>query len=267
MLLSRPLDDILSSGTKVAILRLLCLRGGSWTGREVARQTGLSSSNTARALHDLTAALMVDAQPMGRAISYRLTDSEAPIVQRLRELFSEEQRRRRQAAEAIGRRVPGFVSLILFGSEARGTAQTTSDTDLLVVVERRSEELDAEIDGIVLEESLAQLLHSSWLIADLPEVARWRRRAASFWRSILNEGLVLAGKPLERLRQHGHMADAMASGSELPRRLRRWHMTGGMAVRPRPTPFSRRSRPMMRSACAWGARSPGTSRTPRPCVI
>lgn len=215
MLLSQPLDDILSSGSKVAILRLLCLRGGSWTGREIARQTDQSSSNTARALRDLTAALVVEAQPMGRAISYRLTDSEAPIVRRLRELFGEEQGRGRQAAEAIGRRVPSFVSLILFGSEARGAARATSDTDLLVIVRGRSEELDAQIDGILFEESLDQLLQSSWLIADVSEVARWEEEGSEFWRNILSEGVVLAGASLERLRKHGHLAGTLESGAGL----------------------------------------------------
>jgi predicted nucleotidyltransferase len=213
MLLSQPLDDILSCGTKVAILRLLCLRGGSYTGREIARQTGLSASNTARALHELTAALMVEAQPIGRAIAYRLTDSEAPLVRRLRELFGEEQARRQQAAEAIARRVPGFVSLILFGSEARGAAKATSDTDLLVIVEGRTEELDAQVDGILLKESLEQLLQSSWLIADLQEVVRWEEERSEFWHNIVSEGVVLSGASLERLRRHGHMADALASGS------------------------------------------------------
>jgi predicted nucleotidyltransferase len=215
MWLCQPLDDVLSSGTKVAILRMLCSRPGPWSGREIARETGLSSSNCARALRDLSAAMVVEAQPVGNAIAYSLTGADTPLVQRLRDLFDEERRRHEQLVNALAERIPRFVSLILFGSEARRAARATSDVDLLILVEEQTERLAAEIDDICLQESLAQLLQGSWIIGDLTDVSRWQAEGNTFWEHVLRDGIALAGWPLERLRQHGHMADARAGGAGL----------------------------------------------------
>jgi predicted nucleotidyltransferase len=213
MWLSRPLDDILSSGTKVAILRLLCTRRGPWSGREIARQTGLSSSNCARALHELTAAMVVEAHPVGNAIAYGLVKTDTPLVQSLRALFAAESDRREQLVGALRRRLPGLVALVLFGSEARGEARAGSDADLLVIVRERSAPLEAEVDRVCMEESLAQLLQGSWVVGDLADVQRWEAEGSPFWANILRDGVVLAGWSLARLQRHGHMADTMASGA------------------------------------------------------
>ena len=194
---------------------MLCSRPGPFSGREIAREVGLSSSNCARALRELSATMVVEARPVGNAIAYSLAETDAPLVQSLRGLFMAEQGRREQLVRALAKRIPGLVSLVLFGSEARGEARATSDVDLLIIVREYSEALASQIDGICLEESLAQLLQGSWVIGELNDVRRWESEGSAFWADILRDGVVLAGWPLERLRKHGHMAGAPASGAGL----------------------------------------------------
>lgn len=210
MLLVRPLDDILSSGTKVAILRLLCSAAGPWSGRQIARETGLSSSNCARACRELVTAGVAEARQIGNCLAYRLAETETPLVKRLCELFREEDDRREATARALAERIPGVLSLILFGSEARGDTHSTSDTDLLVVVRERNEDLDSEIDWALFEETAKQGLHASWLIAGPEDIGRWERDRPEFWRNVIREGKTLAGESIARLqRRYGHLADTM----------------------------------------------------------
>ena len=128
MWLRDPLDDILSSRAKVAVLRVVCCAAMPLNGREIARRAGLSSGHASRVLGELTASGVLLARDQGRVLTYELALAHGPLVARIKSLFEDEAARQEAALDELEVAVPGLVSIVLFGSEARGDARPGSDT-------------------------------------------------------------------------------------------------------------------------------------------
>lgn len=97
--------------------------------------------------------------------------------------------------------MPEVLSIVLFGSEARGEARPDSDTDLLLFVETKNENLDRRISDACHEYSSQQGLHTSWVVVDLADLKEWEETDHEFWRNIRREGIVLRGMSVNGLRR------------------------------------------------------------------
>lgn len=199
MWLEDPLDDVLSSRSKVAALRVVCNVEVPLAGREIARRARLGSGHASRILRDLTASGLLLSRDQGRVNTYELADPQSQITRRLKELFAAEAERRHRVLEGLSRELPGVVSLILFGSEARGDAKPGSDADLLIVVERKTARQERQISDTCLRLATEHRLDLSWLVTDPKELRGWAAEGNDFWRNVQSEGVTLAGRPLERL--------------------------------------------------------------------
>jgi len=201
MWLRRPLSDVLSSKAKVDLLRALCLSPVPLAGREVARQAGLSAGHASRALRQLTASGVLLAREMGQVRAYELDHTDCALVRHLRALFTVEAQGQQQVAEELFAATPDVVSIVLFGSEARGDAQPGSDTDLLIVVGKRSQAVEEAISCRAMHVAQRHGLALSWHVADLAELRRWDRTSHALWRNLLSEGVRLKGRSLDTLRR------------------------------------------------------------------
>lgn len=199
MWLVRPLDGVLSSRAKVSILRVLCQSPAPLNGREIARRTGLGQPHVWSVLRDLTSLGLLTARDLGRAKAYELANPDGPLVRELRQLFRAEDQRYTELLQNLSAGVPGLVSLILFGSEARGEAKPGSDTDLLFVVTEKTEELEARVRDNCSRLAEWYGLALSWHLADLGEVRDWSAGGDELWRSVLTDGITLTGKPVREL--------------------------------------------------------------------
>ncbi len=201
MWLNTPLNDILSSRSKVAILRVIAETPVPLNGREIARRAGLVAGHTHRVLADLVAAGLLLSRDQGRATTYEFANPESAITSRLRELFVAEMGRRREVVAGLTAAGTGALSVILFGSEARGDAKAGSDTDLLVVVEKKTADLEDQVSDVCMRLASEHQLALSWLVTDLDELREWQTENSDFLRNVRAEGIRLAGRPLERLLQ------------------------------------------------------------------
>ena len=201
MWLRNPLDDILSSRAKVAVLRALCGAGAPLNGREVARRVGSDPGHTSRVLRELAASGVLVSRDQGRATTYELAPDDSALLHCLRLLFEAEATRYRQVSRRLGEAVPEAVSIILFGSEARAGAQPGSDTDLLIVVPARERGLDERLADTFLQLATDHLLALSWHVADPADIRQWEESGHEFWKNIVAEGIALRGKSPERLRR------------------------------------------------------------------
>ena len=108
------------------------------------------------------------------------------------ELLAVEEFKRRILAE-----LPDQVrDIILFGSKARGDAHPGSDVDLLVVVDRRTPEVDEVISDITGETLLEKRIDLSALDFTSDEIAEWSAIGTPLMRNVAAEGIVMKGEPI-----------------------------------------------------------------------
>jgi predicted nucleotidyltransferase len=138
-MLFRSLDAALGSTTKIRILRALMPLRSPVSGNEARMLAGVRSKNGMQAaLNDLTDLGVLEREQTGRIRLFHI-NRDHDLIPHLQALFeSEAQRiiRLRQALEEIltgGAVREHTLSIILFGSNARGDARPGSDVDLLVV--------------------------------------------------------------------------------------------------------------------------------------
>jgi predicted nucleotidyltransferase/predicted transcriptional regulator len=209
MWLQNPLDDILSSKAKVAVLRVVCGVNTPLSGREVARRAGISSGNASRVLGELKRSGVLIARDHGRVTTYELRDRRLPIIRELGALFAGESRRRERAVSHLVKGIPDVLSVTLFGSEARHEARPGSDTDVLIVLKKRTGHVEKRLLDNAMSVAEEHLVPLSWYTTDLAELRRWERTGNPLWRNILADGVTVAGQPLwmlQRQWQHGKSA-------------------------------------------------------------
>jgi len=102
------------------------------SGRALARVTGLTQSTAQRALARLRGAGLVLADPAPPSLLYRVNREHLAMASLIALLHLDDELRRRIAEQVAPWRPPA-VSVIVYGSVARGEATPASDLDLLVV--------------------------------------------------------------------------------------------------------------------------------------
>jgi predicted nucleotidyltransferase len=140
-MLFRALDAVLGSTAKIRILRALLPLRSSVSGNEARMLAGVRSKNGMQAaLRELTDLGILEREQTGRIGLFRI-NRDHDLIPHLQALFEGEVQRMaglRQALEEIltrGAVREHTLSIILFGSNARGDARPGSDVDLLVVTE------------------------------------------------------------------------------------------------------------------------------------
>lgn len=121
-------------GAQGAVLWILLRTGTPLTGRQVQKLTDGDHSLTAvqTALKALIAMGLVDTMPAGRATLHTL-NADHVAVAALRELMDPRELLRQVVHEAVSTD-PDVVTVVLFGSAARGHARRGSDVDIAVLV-------------------------------------------------------------------------------------------------------------------------------------
>jgi predicted nucleotidyltransferase len=200
-MLFRTLDLILGSPTKVRILRALIPLGHVVSGNEARLAAGVrSKSGMQSALNELTELGILERDDTRRILFFRV-NRDHDLVAPLAALFDAESRRITRLRDALteildrGAVREHTLSIIMFGSNARGDARPDSDLDLLVVTEARSQVervLQILIDGIPDIRRRFGLRASPYVL----EKARVRERFRDgdpLMQNVLSEGRTLYG--------------------------------------------------------------------------
>lgn len=135
MLLDRPLDNVLGQYSKVRILRFLVKSQAQLNGREIAKSVGLSHVKAHTALKELAEQGTVNMRSVGSSLVYWLNEEHFLIKEIIRPAFEKEEGIFGHIVQVILKesKPPRPLSIILFGSFAKGGASADSDIDIVIV--------------------------------------------------------------------------------------------------------------------------------------
>lgn len=196
-----PLDAILSSPNKVRVLRALAPLGKGVSGREVARLAGVSRA-VMHALDELVDMGVVARREATGQHLYSLNPRNY-FASRLVRLFQSEATRvqavfhtlKQTVTASVGGDSDSMLSIMVFGSAARGEAGPRSDFDVLVVV-GRDEQVEAayaalaERAGMMLERFSLRL---SPVVVTLESLHRRKAEGDPFILSALGDAIHVHG--------------------------------------------------------------------------
>lgn len=196
MFVSEPFGGLIP-GAQGASLRVLLRTGRPLTGRQIQKLTGGEHSLTAvqTALKTLVAMGLVETVPAGRAVLHTI-NAEHAAVPVLRELVDPRDLLEEIVRDSVGSD-SGVVTVVLFGSAARGDGTRDSDVDLAVLIED-GREWNGRID---LHAAVEHRFGGPCdiLVFGLTEFEELAESGAEpVVRDIVRDRLVLYGEPLSR---------------------------------------------------------------------
>ena len=207
MKITSPLDKIINNETKVKILRFLSKSGAEWTGRQIAREIGVTPATAHKALHGLHNEDILLLKQIGKNYIYSL-DMENFIVQdMLMPLFAKEDRILKKIIAVITRRISAslakksIVSVALFGSVNVRKDRPGSDIDLAVIVKyakvkKNVENLFWDISQVVAKEFGNTV---SPYVNSIRELRSKHKKGLAVIKNIMKSHTVIYGERLERL--------------------------------------------------------------------
>jgi len=188
------LEEILGSGARVRVLRVLCANlRREYTIRDVARALGLSIGTVHPAVGQLAAVRVIRTRRVGRSVAVQANPAH-PLFPALASLFRAEATAFVAVAKAFAESLPaqGLSGVVLYGSVARGEAGPRSDVDVLVVVDdMRSVSAVREAAVAVLDRFDANVVP---LVLTRGEVDRRLRAFDPLLLTIAQEGRRLRGR-------------------------------------------------------------------------
>lgn len=146
MVLHEVLNKLFSSPASISILRELSLRNVGITGRELARTVKLTPQAVHNALANLEAFKIVNRAFAGRSHYFTLNRNHYLSRNILESLFESERDFvngiHNTIKKSIGR---DTVSIIIFGSVARGEETMQSDLDLCIVYKNDKKQIEDKV--------------------------------------------------------------------------------------------------------------------------
>jgi predicted nucleotidyltransferase len=205
MVFHHVLDEALAAWSHVAILRSLQDAAQGMTGREIARQAGLSHQTCDRALARLEKLHILQRQRGGRSHFFTLNRDHELVNKALLSLLTTEREFFPAFCSSINKGIgKSALSIILFGSVARKQEKPESDIDLCFVVRRANDKAKAQAVVHELEPSMLQRFGAklSPIFFTLAEFRQKASQHAPPVAAIVKEGVVISGLGLREL-HHG----------------------------------------------------------------
>lgn len=195
--------EVVIGGAPGRLLAVLAKITAPLTLRRLASLAGVSPAQASRVMPRLVESGIVDRHEVPPASQFRLA-RENVAAQLLLSLADARSMALPQNGDAASVISPEPVSVIAFGSMARGEADTESDIDLAVV---RADDVDDDderwldsIDGWRRQVRALTGNRVEIVEASISEAARKLRGRSELWQNIGREGVVVFGLTLEELR-------------------------------------------------------------------
>lgn len=205
--LFHPLDEILSSRSKVRLLRALLPLDDSVSAREAARLASVPSAPALRALADLAAMGILHRTELSSQHLYTVNRQSPLVRDGLTPLFAAERARvgaifgrlREELRPELSEGV--ILTLAIYGSAARGEDRPGSDLDVLAVTRDDDPVMPVHDTLTRLAPELDRMfgLDLSPVVVSLDRLRRQCEAGDPVMSAVLEEARVVAGSPLDAL--------------------------------------------------------------------
>lgn len=203
MLLDSPLDNIFGQYSKVKILRFLVKSQAQLNGREIAKNVGLSHVKVHTALKDLTKQGVVNMHSVGSSLVYWLNEEHVLVKEIIRPAFEKENGMFSHIVRIIirGIKPPRPLSVILFGSFAKGGASSASDIDIVIIYPRSKSKplISKELSEAEKKVTLLFGNHLASTAFSINEFQYKLKKKDAFINEIIRTGKVIYGKDISEL--------------------------------------------------------------------
>ena len=197
----RPVEAVVG-GAQGRLLAVLLETTAPLTLRRLANLAGVSPAQASRVMPRLVELGIVDRHEVPPASQFLLV-RDCVVAQLLLTLADARSMALRQIGEAVSAISPEPVSVVAFGSFARGEADAHSDIDLAVV---RADDVDDDDEGWAesidaWRRQVRTLTGNDVEIIEATacEATRKLRGRSELWRNIKRDGIVVYGRALDEL--------------------------------------------------------------------
>lgn len=192
---TRPLEAVFP-GASAAVLAVLARAQRPLTLRQIAERAGVSHPQVARHVERFETLGIVRREVVGRSHQILLVDG--AIGSLISQFVRVDQLVVEQMRETACTLEPTAVSVVVFGSFARGSADARSDIDVAVIVdEPTSDEWLTLLSSWVDEMTEFSGSPIAEIVISINELAD--RLHEPLWGAIRSEGVTVAGRPLDQL--------------------------------------------------------------------
>lgn len=203
MIIHHVLDSVFSTRSNLAVLRTLQDSKTGLSGRQIARNAGISHRTSLKCLTELESLSIVRRQRGGRDHLFLLNRDHFLYANGIQPLLEMERKYPDSIHEKLKSSLEKELSgMILFGSTARGDENTASDFDLCLILKKgkNKERVETKVS------TLAPLLSDQFGIKVSPlymtkdEFLKKIRQGHALMKQILSEGIVISGESITRIR-------------------------------------------------------------------
>ncbi|MHB1016508.1 MAG: nucleotidyltransferase domain-containing protein [Coriobacteriia bacterium] len=193
---THTIEDLLGSRSRIAVLRLLLGVDVPLNASQIAARTGLTRPAVASVLANLSAIGAIRSSPAGRATIHWLNRDSVYVENLVGPIFEAEQRLPEDMLDDLaGAFHDGTVSVILFGSYARGEQTPASDVDVALVTAdgaaAAAVESAAADHATAFRDKFGASL--SYLIYTIDEARSLSSASPGFLESIKRDGILVSG--------------------------------------------------------------------------
>src|SRR3989339_268492 len=191
------LDDILGQKSKIKALRYMVTRQDGISIRELSREISITQPNLSAVLKELEEAGVLKSKKIGTSLVFKLNQGHFLIDDVLFPLFQKENKSIKILTEFLLKKIKfDFVSLILFGSIARGEGGYKSDIDLVIVIDDKASAKKTESAILEINPDIIKKFGNaiSPVILEKKNFQKKYRTKDKLIRNIAKDGRVLSGK-------------------------------------------------------------------------